>query len=205
MADELQSLLDRIQHEGLDKAKLEADRIVAEARKKADAMVNEAHGTADALRKKAEADAEAFAARARKTVQQAGRDVILWIGEAVGKLLTDVLRAETGKLMSDDFLKQLLSAAVESYCRGPAGGVAIEVLVPPAQEKGLAEFVRQKLAAKCVAGIEIHGDRDVVGGFRIRMADGRVQHDFTSEAIAATLGRMLRPPLTTLVQNALKT
>ena len=205
MADELQSLLDRIQREGLDRAKLESDRIVAEARQKADVLLKDANGQADALRKKAETDAEAFTARARKTVQQAGRDVILWIGEAVNKLLTDVLRTESGRLMSDDFLKQLLAAAVESYCRGTVEGVAVEVLVPPAQEKDLAEFVRQKLAARCAAGVEIHGDRDVVSGFKIRIADGRVQHDFTAEAIAATLGRMLRPTLTTLVQNALKT
>ena len=58
MSEDLQNLLDKIQQEGVDKAKSEADRLIAEANQKAREIVAEAKSTAEAYAEDARSRAE---------------------------------------------------------------------------------------------------------------------------------------------------
>ena len=102
MAEELQSLLDRIQSEGVAKAEARAAEIVAEAEKKAADLVAGAEKKAAGLRAAAEADAATLQSRAEQSLQQAARDVRLQVGAAIQETLERVLlkdvRAALAKL-----------------------------------------------------------------------------------------------------------
>ena len=91
MSEDLQSLLERINREGVEKAKAEAERIVSEAKTKAAAIVK----TAGEEAAKAKADAEKasadYAARAEETIRQAARDTILKVESSVTALLEKAL------------------------------------------------------------------------------------------------------------------
>ena len=64
MTEDLQQLLDRIRHEGVEKAEAEAKAIVEAARKEASDITARAKAEAEATRRGAEKDAKAFAMRA---------------------------------------------------------------------------------------------------------------------------------------------
>ena len=83
MAEELQNLLERIQKDGVQKAEEESEKILARAREKAATLLKDAEKNAAAATEKAEQDAEQFMARSKKTLEQAARDVILSVGDAV--------------------------------------------------------------------------------------------------------------------------
>ena len=74
MAEELQQLLEKIQHDGVEKANAEAATILAKAKADAAAILKDAESKAAAFRAQAETDAKAFEERAQKTISQAARD-----------------------------------------------------------------------------------------------------------------------------------
>ena len=91
MAEELQQLLEKIQHDGVEKANAEATAILAKAKADATAVLKDAETKAAALRAQAETDARAFEERARKTISQAARDTVLDVKASLGKLFDKLL------------------------------------------------------------------------------------------------------------------
>ena len=92
MAEELQQLLEKIQHDGVEKANAEAAAILAKAKAEAAAVLKDAETKAAALRAQAETDARAFEERARKTISQALGAVQADV--AVGAKLAAALKAQ---------------------------------------------------------------------------------------------------------------
>ncbi|MBM4143545.1 MAG: hypothetical protein FJ225_08160 [Lentisphaerae bacterium] len=204
MAEELQSLLERIRTEGVAKAEADAARIVAEAEKKAAGIVAAAEKQAAAHRAAAERDADAQAQRGRKALEQAARDVVLSVGESVNALLEAIVRRKVGEALNGDTLRHLLVKAVEAYaCAGKEGG-RLEVLLADEQRGEIADAFLGELSKELREGVRVTGDGSVVSGFRVSLAGGRIEHDFSADSIARALGALLRPALAEIVQSALK-
>ena len=188
MAEELQSLLDKIQSEGVAKAEARAAEIVAEAEKKAADVVAEAERKAAETRAAAEADAATLQSRAEASLRQAARDVRLQVGAAIQETLERVLRKDVRATLADPaFLQRYVELAAKS-----AGGAA-ELRVPEDQAKALAEYARARLADEVGKGLKIAPDSDVTAGIRVLLDGGRVEHDFTDEAVMEALSRVVRP------------
>ena len=77
MAEDLQSLLDKINAEGVKKAETAAARIIEDAKKQAQEIRREAEEQAAQTVKNAAEQAAALEARAEAAVGQAARDVLL--------------------------------------------------------------------------------------------------------------------------------
>jgi len=201
MAAELQSLLDKIQSEGIAKADAEASRILEEARRKATAIVAEAEAQRVSARNQAEADARLFQQRAEQAVRQAARDVVLGVRESVEQMLRRVLLAEITKGLTPDFLQTLIADVIKAYAQSPEGTADIEVLASPEQASKLEAYVLQAAQGTSLKGLSIRPDRDVSAGFRVALAEGRIEHDFSAAAIQTAMSRLLRPELAKLLAD----
>ena len=193
MAEELQSLLDKIQSEGVDKANARAAEIVAEAEKKAAAIRAETEKAAAAVRAAAEADAATLQARAEQSLKQAARDVRLEVGQAIEETLVRLLARDVKDTLSDP---AFLPRYVELVAKAAAEGA--ELRVPEDEAAALAEHLRARLAAEAAKGVRIAPDRDVAAGVRVLLEGGRVEHDFTDAAVVEALSRVVRPSLAKL-------
>jgi V/A-type H+-transporting ATPase subunit E len=202
MTEELQSLLDRIQKEGVEKADAEAEAILAAAREEARGIVREAETQAASLRKKAEEDAAAFGERSRKSLGQAARDVVLSVGDAVTRVLRDLIRREVASAMTRETLQQALTAVVKSYFGKGAGGARIDLLLPPEAVKQVQDYFQQAFAEALKNGLEIRADEGLVSGFKVAVVSDEVEHDFSAEAITEALCQLLRPTLAEIVRAA---
>lgn len=190
MAEELQQLLEKIQHDGVEKANAEAATILAKAKADAAAILKDAESTAAALRAQAETDAKAFEERAQKTISQAARDTVLEVKDAIGRMLEKLLAKDVAAALADPSeAAKLALAAVNEL--GSNADVA-------AGEK-LAAALKAQLAADAKAGVKVVLDESVGTGFSIRLDGGRVEHDFSESAIVAALAKRLRPDLAKLV------
>ena len=190
MAEELQQLLEKIQHDGVEKANAEAATILAKAKADAAAILKDAESRAAALRAQAETDARAFEERARKTISQAARDTVLEVKDAIGRMLEKLLAKDVAAALADPSeAAKLALAAVNEL--GSNADVA-------AGEK-LAAALKAQLAADAKAGVKVVLDESVGTGFSIRLDGGRVEHDFSESAIVAALAKRLRPDLAKLV------
>jgi len=202
MAEQLKSLLERIQKDGVEKAEAEAKKIVAEANDKAKAIVNEANEKKNDALKKAEEGEAAFAARARKSLQQAARDAILLVGDALNTTLENLVDREVTEAMTDDTLKEMLAKVVEAYCSKESGPSRAELLLSPEQQKAIEDYFMSKYRDRLRAGLEIKADDGIVRGFKVSLVNEQLEHDFTRDAIAEVICGLLRPQLAEIVKEA---
>ena len=192
MSEELQSLLDRIQADGVAKAESRAAEIVAAAEKKAAGIVAEAERKAAETRASAEADAATFARRSEETLRQAARDVVRTVRENVQQTCERLLRADVKAALAGDALAAVVEAVARASAAEDAGA---ELRVPPAEAEKIAAHAKARLAAELAKGLRIAPDSDVSAGVRVLVRDGRVEHDFTDGAVVEALSRVVRPEL----------
>ena len=190
MAEELQQLLEKIQHEGVDKANAEAKAILDKANAEAKAIVEKAKEEAAATTAKAEADAQAFAERANKTIGQAARDTMMEVKNGVNKFFEGLLAQDVKAALADN-AAALAAEAIKALAAGTDTQVAANAQ--------LAEALRAQFAASAANGVQVVTDESVGTGFSVRLDGGRVEHDFSEKAIATALAKRLRPDLAKIV------
>ena len=202
MAEELQSLIERIQKDGVDKAEAEAKARIKAAEEKAAAIVSKAEEEAEAKRKQAEQDAESFRDRGEQALRQAARDLLLSVGQALDAMLTESVKTDVAESLAGQGLGPTLIQAVEGYFRSASGKADVEALLPEDRKKEAEAFLSKKFADRLGKGLSVRSDSSVVSGFRLSVKDSKVQHDFTGEALAEALASLLRPRLAAIVKEA---
>jgi len=202
MAEELQNLLDRIQKDGVERAEARAAKIVAEAEQAAARLREEAEAEAEALREQGAQDAEAFLQRARKSLEQAARDVVLSVGDAVTATMQELVRSDVAAALSPQALQEILVKAVESYF-GSDTAAGLDILLGEDDCAALTASFRARLGRAIAGGIELTPVRSVVSGFRVAVRGENVEHDFTAEAIAESMAQLVRPQIAEIVRKAM--
>ena len=186
MAEELQSLIEKINRDGVEKASAEAERIVSAAKEQAAAILRSAKDEAARYAVAAEADAKASAGRAQETLRQVARDVVISVECSVTRLLEKILAASVDAALSDPAVAATI-----------AGEAVRDVVV--AGEISAAPKVAEAIKAK--ANFTVVMDETLGTGFSVRLDGGRVEHDFTGATVAAELAKRLRPDLAALMKG----
>ena len=202
MAIELQHLIDRINQEAVEKGEQEANRIVARAREQAAALVREGEAAARAHLEKAEKDSEVFVERSTRTLEQAARDLLISVGQAVENIIADIVSDATDEALDPDTLKRMMVKMAQAYAERNGTESRIEVLVGKDDQAELVRFFARQYRHRLVRGLNIRADAGVRRGFRVILDNDRVHHDFTRPAIAEALGNFLRPHLAEIVFRA---
>ena len=190
--ENLDALLVKIRTEGVDKARAEADAIVAQARKDAEKIVATARSEAEQCKAQVQADADRFQQGAEATLRQAARDVRMKLEQDITSLLERTLGGEVdATLEAGAIVGKLVEEAVETYLRDGA--------VTVAAAPKLAEALKARLAQK--GEVTVVTDAQMGTGFRVLLKGGRVEHDFTGEAVTQALTALLRPQLAKLLKD----
>jgi len=198
MGTDLQHLLDKIQTEGLDKAKAGADALLAQARGEALQLATAAQQQAGEMAARAREEADAHQQRATEAIRQAGRNVLLNVEKSTRELVEKLLLREVKSAMAlAEVLTPLIQDTVRAYV---AQGENVSVRLP--QNAGaLLPALLEKLRLEAESGkLEVVLDAAQNSGFSLRVQDGRVEHDFTAEAVAAAMSKTLRPQLAELLK-----
>ena len=204
MAEELQDLLERIQKDGVEKARTEADEIVSQAKTKAAEIIANAGKEAETALKQAETDGAVFAERGQKALEQAARDVVLSVGEAVNAFLAALTRQQVAQSLSGESLNTIVTDVIKSYTNASTADSKIEVLVNAEQKQAITDILMSQLAEEMKTGIEIKADDSILAGFRVSIKNEQVEHDFTDEAIAQAFSQLLRPHLAEIVKQSMQ-
>ncbi len=190
--ENLDALLTKIKSEGVTAAQKEAEAIVAKAQKDAEALVAKAKADAEALETNAKAAAERYAQGAEATIRQAARDVVIKLEQDINALFETTLGGAVAEALdAGKLVETCVQEAVDTYLKQ---GEALEIA---AAEK-LVPALKKVLAAK--KEVTVVTDPLMGTGFSIRLAGGRVEHDFTAASITETLAAQLRPQLAALVK-----
>ena len=188
--EDLQSILEKINKEGVEKADAEAKRIIDEAKARAAAIVKEAEDSAAKTRADAEADAAASAKRGEETLRHAARDVAISVEKSVSAMLEKILVRDVDAALADESTAAAIAAEAVKELAGP-GEVTCGAK--------LAAVLKARLAAK--GDFTVVTDEASGSGFSVRLDGGRVEHSFTGATVAAELARRLRPELARLLKD----
>ena len=202
MDEQLQSLLDRIRREGVERAEAEAAAIVDEAQGRASQVVAEAEAEADRLRRQAQADAESSRERAEKALEQAGRDFLLALQKSIEAILRETLRDTVAKALTPDVVADMLVRLAEAYAAHDMNESRIDVLLSPEDRERLAALVMQKYRDLANQGLTLRIDERLDKGFKVSFVDDNLYHDFSLTALAEALAPVLKPPLGEIVERA---
>ena len=188
--EDLQSLLEKINRDGVEKAEAEARKIVDQAKADAAKIVADAKADAEKAKVDAEKAADASAARAAETIRQAARDVILGVKDGLTALLERLLAQDVDRALADE---QTAAALVAEAIKGLTGPGEI------ACSAKLAATLKSQAAG--LKSFTLTTDDALGAGFMVKTDGGRVEHAFTGEVIAAELAKRLRPDLAKLVAS----
>ncbi len=192
--ENLDALLNKIRSEGVETAKAEAEAIVAAAKAEAAEIVAKAKAEAEAALAQAKADSERLAQGAEATIRQAARDVLLKLGQDATAVLERVLGGAVDAALAPAkgaLVESLVKEAITAYVREGA----VSVVAGPE----LVAVLKAKVAAQ--PEVTVVTDAQMGTGFRVRLAGGRLEHDFSGEAVTAALAGLLRPQLARLLKD----
>lgn len=189
MSEDIQSLLEKINKEGVEKARAQATEIIEAAQKEAAKIVADAKAEAADEKAAAQRDAERYMLGATETLRQAARDMIANVEQSVTAFLENLLLKNVDlSLASPENAAKLVCAAVEGVAK--SGEIVCN--------KEIAQALQAQLAS--LKNFTVIVDETSLSGFSVKLDGGRIEHDFTAQTIAGELAKRLRPDLAALMK-----
>ena len=200
MENKLKELTDRLYGEGLEKGRVEADRLVAEAKEKAAKILADANAEAEQIVKKAEAKAADAEKNSMTEISLAGRQAVAKIKSELASAIIAKSSTEAIKTACVDaeFVKKLLLEVAKNWS-GAAEQVSLKALLPAALEAEFAKSFEASAKELLAAGVEVGYSKDVKSGFKVGEKDGGYYISFTDESFEALLDEYLREKVSQLL------
>ncbi len=199
---QLQELLDKIKTEGVETARSQAAKIVAEAEARARAILADADKEAKSIRESARTDAARNVEAGNAALAQSARDLILSFKDRISEMLDAAVLTYASASMTQPLLEEILPEVLKKSFASGSGDVSV-LLAPEILER-LDRGFAGRLAAELKRGVEIKPLAGVPVGFRIAEKDGFVHYDYSAEAVAGLLARRLNARLSEIVRSAVK-
>jgi len=204
MADSIESFVTKLQAEGVEAGKQQAQTIRADAQQEADRLVAEAKQAARKIVEEAEQQARDTQERAQTDLRLAARDTVLQLRETLGRALRAVLVAGTDPSLRDpEFLKGLITNVVMQYAQADREGqVSIHVNVGDDVQTQLADWCRQQLAPEAQeagANVDLRGTLREAG-FEYEVEGANVE--VTLPSVVDVLSDLVSPRLREMVEKA---
>jgi V/A-type H+-transporting ATPase subunit E len=199
---QLKELIDTIHRDGVDKTRQESEALLKRAGAQADGIVAAARAQADALLASARHEQERLEHSGRESLKQASRDLLLGVRKQLEALFAALLEEKTREAFKDKEIIAAIAAMISNWT--PERLDKIELLLPRERFDSMAKALRQALAGKITAGIEIKAAAEVADGFRVAEKDGQAYYDFSAASIAENLSVFLNPVMAKIVSDALQ-
>ena len=181
MADELQSLLEKINAEGVKKAEAERSEIIAAANTEAQKIVSDARSEAEKILADAKSESSALQSRAESAVKQAARDAVLELKAELEARLNEAVRDAAAQALSPELMAGLVRALADKFAGSPDAEVSVRCAVKDREE--LDKALRNALADSLKNTPKLLADRALSGGLEASFRDGELYFDFSLEAV----------------------
>jgi len=206
MAETIESFVAKLQAEGVQAGKDQADKLHAEAEAQAEKIVAEANAKAEKILADADHQAKDTLARSRTELELASRDAALRLQDALGRGLSAILAHDAGDLLADsDFLGRLLHEIVMLYVQGDFSKKhVLKINVPPEMREKLISWALKEIGEETVQNVRPSIDLKGVladAGFEYTVAGSTIE--VTRESVVETLMDLIGPTLREVLGQAM--
>jgi V/A-type H+-transporting ATPase subunit E len=190
MSDQLNDLLQRVYDEGVNKAKAEAEEILAKAQNDADGIVANAKQVAEKTIESAKVEAQNLKKNSESDLRAAAQSTLSAVKQELTEALLDQAFDSGLKAGASDpeLVKTLILEVVSAWKE--SGGT---VTVSKSLEAKLENILKQALPQAAAQGLKVKFSPTLKNGFSIAPADGSYKLSFTDEDFANLFKSYLRP------------
>jgi V/A-type H+-transporting ATPase subunit E len=201
MPEEIKSLIEKIQKEGIQAAEEKARGIEEEARKKAESILRQAKLEAEKIIAQARQEAQKTQETTTALLKQASRDMLISLRQEINALLKKLITAEVQQALKPEELSRIILSFIKEYAAKAKEDVIVSLSKKDAQAlSGLLAGLKDTLKEK----IMIRPSEDIQAGFVISFDRGKSEFDFTDQALSEYISQYLKPALAEILQGTVK-
>lgn len=203
MEGKLREITDRIYLEGVERARREADQLLAEAKNQAEHLIAEARREAQHLHEHNQRAIEQLRENTLQELQFSARQAIAGLKQKITDLITiEILSDPLQEAFSDsNFVQHIIQTVVSNWTTNDGADPELQLLLPEKERQQLDAFISERAAALLSKGVHIRFNERLNNGFRIGPADGRYIISFTQEDFEQFFKMHLRPQIEQLLFN----
>ena len=182
MAEELQSLLDKINQDGVMKAEAEKAKIIAAAREEAAGIIADAEKKSAGIISAAEKSAAELQERAVSALEQSRRDILLQLRKELASRLHESILDASAAALSPEFMAQLVRELALAFAAAPDSVITVRTSVKDAP--ALDQALRGALADSFAKEPQVFPGREIKCGMELSLDGGKCFYDFTLDAVS---------------------
>ena len=186
MADELQSLLEKINAEGVKKAEAERAKILDAANSEAERIVSAAKAEAERIVSAAKTESDTLRQRAESEVKQAARDTLLELKAELETRLNNAVNGAAAQALDPALMAKIVKELVAKFVSDPDSEVTVRCAVK--ERDALDAALKNALADSLTKAPKVFADPALAGGLELGIENGRLYFDFSLEAIGGIVG-----------------
>lgn len=198
MGETIEEFVAKLQAEGVQAGRQQADRILTQAQEQADRTVADARDQAEKIIAEANAEAQSILQRGHTELKLATRDVAMKLRESLGRAIQVVLaRGASEKLQDADFLGKLLHEIVMMYAKADVEGKdTLAINVSADMQDKLADWAISELRREKTDGIRGGFDlKATLAGAGFEYNAGGATVEVTPESVVEMLSQLVGPSL----------
>ena len=195
MNNKLQELTEKIYLEGVEKGKVEAAQLIADAEHEAKAIIAKAQAEADKIKADAVKNASELVKNTKSELKLFAEQSVNAIKTEITNLLSDKIASDAVKAATSDkvFMQKTITALVEQWAK--EGNVTIEAK----DAKALTDYFMANAKELLNKGVSINEVKGLKTDFAIAPAQGGYKITFGNDEFIAYFKEFLRPKLVELL------
>ena len=201
MATDVAEFTKQLKEEGIEAARHEAEKILAEAHSKADQIIEDASAASQKMLQESEAEIYRRSQRSEAELKLVARDLILSVKRQIEEVAQDLLKSKTAALLSSD---EVVKSALMELIKCQKTGQEWELALGPSVGESLAHAVVDDLFQSNRVHLKLTDSFKKVG-FQLQRKTGTEVLEVSDESVAEAFRRLLSPELQRILNTRIET
>jgi len=183
MENKLQELTQKLYTIGVEKAKNEAEIIIADAQTKANQIIKNANFEAETIIANAKTESAELKKKIESELKLSSKQVIASVKNQVTNLVVqDLLSKDIEKAISDnDFIKTVIELMVKKWQPDDAESTDLQIILPLDKKENFNKYIKEKINQLLAKGLTVSFEDNFKSGFKIAPKDNSYIINFTQE------------------------
>ena len=183
MENKLQELTQKLYTIGVEKAKNEAEIIIADAQTKANQIIKNANFEAETIIASAKTESAELKKKIESELKLSSKQVIASVKNQVTNLVVqDLLSKDIEKAISDnDFIKTVIELMVKKWQPDDAESTDLQIILPQDKKENFNKYIKEKINQLLAKGLTVNFEDNFKSGFKIAPKDNSYIINFTQE------------------------
>lgn len=199
MSEDIKSLIEKINQEGIQQAEAKAAEIENRAKAQAKQIIERAKLEAERLMQETKKKIAQGEEREKALLAQAGRDLMLVLRQEINIMLEKLILKEVREALSTEQMFKILSNIITHASKDEKSEIVISLSKEDLHALEGALLTKLKHQAKKEVVLKPSGT--LHAGFVISFDSGKSQFDFSDKALAEYIATFLKPKLKEILQG----